>query len=80
MHDLCSPRYNSLTEPAASRSMLLQQSLHLQQFFRDVRDQLRWLQEKQRIAVSDEVGQDLLGRFNELILQTGILRMIKIAK
>jgi hypothetical protein len=35
--------------------------LDLHQFLRDVQDQLRWLQEKQRMAESDEVGQDLLG-------------------
>ena len=54
-------RYNNLTEPAIRRSSLLQRSLTLHQFLRDVQDQLRWLQEKQRMAESDEVGSDLLG-------------------
>ena len=54
-------RYNNLTEPAIRRSSLLQRSLTLHQFLRDVQDQLRWLQEKQRMAESDEVCSDLLG-------------------
>lgn len=55
-------RYDNLAEPAIRRSSLLQRSLTLHQFLRDVQDQLRWLQEKQRIAESDEVGSDLLGK------------------
>ena len=56
-------RYNNLNEPAVCRSSLLQRSLSLHQFLRDVQDQLKWLVEKQRIAESDEVGQDLLGMY-----------------
>ena len=44
------------------RSALLQQALSRHQFLRDVQDQLRWLREKQRLAASDEVGRDLIGK------------------
>ncbi|XP_076359799.1 spectrin beta chain, non-erythrocytic 5 kst [Tachypleus tridentatus] len=52
-------RYESLHEPTQIRRENLEDALMLQQFFRDVEDELSWISEKEPLASSAELGTSL---------------------
>uniref|UniRef100_A0A2R5L953 Putative spectrin beta chain non-erythrocytic 5 isoform x6 n=1 Tax=Ornithodoros turicata TaxID=34597 RepID=A0A2R5L953_9ACAR len=52
-------RYTSLHEPVQIRRENLEESLLLQQFYRDVDDELTWIQEKEPLAASADLGSSL---------------------
>ena len=53
-------------EPLAARKQKLQDSLQLQQLYRDVEDEETWIKEKEPIAASTNLGKDLTGVQNLL--------------
>lgn len=53
-------RYHSLHEPMTIRRDNLEDSLHLHHFFRDAEDELQWLNEKEVLASSKDLGTVLL--------------------
>ncbi|KAL5291928.1 SPTBN5 family protein [Megaselia abdita] len=53
-------RYNTLHEPLAIRRENLEDSLSLQQFLRDTDDELQWLNEKELLAGSNDLGSNLI--------------------
>ena len=52
-------RLSSLTEPYEDRKQQLEDSLKLQQFYRDTEDEMHWIKEHRPLAVSDDVGKSL---------------------
>ncbi|KAK7105089.1 spectrin beta chain, non-erythrocytic 5-like isoform X3 [Littorina saxatilis] len=54
-----SERYNSLAEPCHIRRDNLEEALHMYQFFRDVEDELSWIQDRKPIAESTDLGTSL---------------------
>lgn len=56
---LLSYRYNSLSEPCHIRRDNLEEALRMYQFFRDVEDELSWIQEKRPTAESTDLGHSL---------------------
>lgn len=54
-------RYDSLQNPMNARRLRLQDSLRVQQLFRDVEDEESWVREKEPIAASTNRGRDLIG-------------------
>ncbi|KAK3093468.1 hypothetical protein FSP39_016126 [Pinctada imbricata] len=52
-------RYASLSEPAQIRRDNLEDASHMYQFYRDVEDELTWIQEKQPAASSTDLGNSL---------------------
>ena len=52
-------RYNSLAEPCHIRRDNLEEALHMYQFFRDVEDELSWIQDRKPIAESTDLGNSL---------------------
>ncbi|XP_067682927.1 spectrin beta chain, non-erythrocytic 5-like isoform X3 [Haliotis asinina] len=54
-----SDRYNSLSEPCHIRRDNLEEALRMYQFFRDVEDELSWIQEKRPTAESTDLGHSL---------------------
>jgi spectrin alpha len=54
-------RYRALQKPMAARRLRLQDSLKVQQLFRDIEDEESWIREKEPIAASTNRGRDLIG-------------------
>ncbi|KAI8126099.1 non-erythrocytic 5, Spectrin beta chain [Lucilia cuprina] len=52
-------RYHTLHEPLGIRRENLEDSFSLQQFLRDAEDELQWLNEKEAIAGSEDLGTSL---------------------
>lgn len=52
-------RYESLSEPANIRRDNLEDALLMYQYYRDVEDELSWIQEKLPIASSTDLGNSL---------------------
>ena len=50
---------SSLEEPCEERKSQLQESLKLQQFFRDGEDEMHWIKEHKPLATSEDVGKSL---------------------
>lgn len=57
----CVFRFSKLSEPAAERRQQLEDSLTLQQFCRDVEDELQWIKEHRPLAESADYGKSLVG-------------------
>ena len=53
------PRYESLAEPASIRRDNLEDALLMYQYYRDVEDELSWIQEKLPVASSTDLGNSL---------------------
>lgn len=53
-------RYASLHEPCTIRRDNLEEALLMYQFYRDVEDELSWIQEKKPIAESTDIGASLV--------------------
>lgn len=54
-------RYRALQKPITTRRLKLQDSLKVQQLFRDIEDEESWVREKEPIAASTNRGRDLIG-------------------
>ena len=54
-------RFSKLSDPTAERRQQLEDSLKLQQFCRDVEDELQWIKEHKPLADSNDFGKSLLG-------------------
>ena len=52
-------RYNSLFEPCHIRRENLEEARRMYQFFRDVEDELSWIQDRQPLAESQDLGTSL---------------------
>lgn len=52
-------RYESLSEPATIRRDNLEDALLMYQYYRDVEDELSWIQEKLPVAASTDLGNSL---------------------
>lgn len=52
-------RYHSLHEPMSIRHDNLEDSLHLHHFFRDAEDELQWLNERETLSSSKDLGISL---------------------
>lgn len=52
-------RYESLSEPATIRRDNLDDALLMYQYYRDVEDELSWIQEKLPVAASTDLGNSL---------------------
>jgi spectrin beta len=59
-------RYYALTEPMSRRHQSLDDALELQQFYKDVDDELTWIREKEPLAAASDLGQNLTGVQNLL--------------
>ena len=55
-----SDKYASLGEPAQIRRDNLEDALQMYQFYRDVEDELSWIQDKQPVASSSDLGNSLM--------------------
>lgn len=49
--------FTNLEEPLNDRQVQLEESLKLQQFFRDAEDEMHWIKEHKPLATSDDVGK-----------------------
>jgi len=58
---LPSLRFSKLSEPASERRQQLEDSLKLQQFSRDVEDEMQWIKERKPLAESNDFGKSLMG-------------------
>ncbi|XP_055956724.1 spectrin beta chain, non-erythrocytic 2 isoform X1 [Patella vulgata] len=56
-----SERYQSLNEPCHIRRDNLEEALRMYQFYRDVDDELSWIQDKQPTASNTDLGNSLTG-------------------
>ncbi|XP_041352702.1 spectrin beta chain, non-erythrocytic 5-like isoform X2 [Gigantopelta aegis] len=54
-----SERYSSLSEPCKIRRENLEEALQMYQFFRDIEDELSWIQDKRPTAESTDLGSSL---------------------
>ncbi|CAL1542371.1 unnamed protein product [Lymnaea stagnalis] len=54
-----SERYNSLVEPCHIRRENLEEARRMYQFFRDVEDELAWIQDRRPLAESQDLGHSL---------------------
>ncbi|KAH9509152.1 hypothetical protein Btru_049222 [Bulinus truncatus] len=54
-----SERYNSLAEPCHIRKENLEEARRMYQFFRDVEDELAWIQDRRPLAESQDLGHSL---------------------
>lgn len=52
-------RYNSLQEPCHIRRENLEEARRMYQFFRDVEDELAWIQDRRPMAESQDLGNSL---------------------
>ena len=52
-------RYATLSEPCQIRSDNLTDALSLYQYYRDVQDEMTWIEEKLPVASSQELGDNL---------------------
>lgn len=59
-------RYSKLLEPSVECRQKLEDSLQLQQFYRDVEDAWQWTKEHMPMAASSDYGKTLLGAQNLL--------------
>ncbi|KAL3315949.1 Spectrin alpha chain, non-erythrocytic 1 [Cichlidogyrus casuarinus] len=59
-------RYDALMEPMRKRRSKLADSYKLHQFFRDIEDEEDWINEKEPVAGSNNLGRDLIGVQNLL--------------
>ena len=50
-----------MSEPVSERQQQLEDALRLQQFCRDVEDELQWIKEHKNLADSSDYGKSLLG-------------------
>ncbi|XP_072162112.1 spectrin alpha chain [Bemisia tabaci] len=69
-------RYANLQKPMAIRKQRLQESLQVQQLFRDVEDEEAWIREKEPIAASTNRGRDLIGVQNLIKKHQAVLAEI----
>ncbi|KAL1423826.1 hypothetical protein MTO96_003740 [Rhipicephalus appendiculatus] len=69
-------RYNALQAPMATRRQKLQDSLRVQQLFRDIEDEEAWIREKEPIAASTNRGRDLIGVQNLIKKHQAVLAEI----
>ena len=62
---MCTPsfhkRSSKLSGPAQERRQQLEDSLKLQQFCRDVEDEMQWIKERKPLAESNDFGKSLMG-------------------
>ena len=62
---MCTPtfhqRSSKLSAPAQERRQQLEDSLKLQQFCRDVEDEMQWIKERKPLAESNDFGKSLMG-------------------
>ncbi|XP_071454610.1 spectrin beta chain, non-erythrocytic 5 isoform X3 [Hetaerina americana] len=58
--DIFTKRYEALREPMQIRRSNLEAALQLQQYLRDVDDEIRWLEEKEARAASTDLGNSLM--------------------
>ena len=54
-------RSSKLSGPAQERRQQLEDSLKLQQFCRDVEDEMQWIKERKPLAESNDFGKSLMG-------------------
>lgn len=54
-------RYNSIKVPLKNRRKRLNESLRMQQLLNDIDDELSWINEKESLAASTNLGHDLMG-------------------
>ncbi|XP_022242846.1 spectrin alpha chain-like isoform X2 [Limulus polyphemus] len=69
-------RYNAVHQPMAARRQRLNDSLRVQQFFRDMEDEETWIREKEPIAASTNRGRDLIGVQNLIKKHQAVLAEI----
>ncbi|KAG8237733.1 hypothetical protein J437_LFUL016671 [Ladona fulva] len=63
--DMIAKRYEALREPLQIRRSNLEEALQLQQYLRDVEDEIRWLEEKEGRAASTDLGNSLTAYYAE---------------
>uniref|UniRef100_A0A914P3Y4 SH3 domain-containing protein n=3 Tax=Panagrolaimus TaxID=55784 RepID=A0A914P3Y4_9BILA len=68
-----SSRFDSLRDPLERRKFKLADSLHGNQLFRDIEDELSWIREKEQIAASTNRGRDLTGVQNLIKKQRALI-------
>ncbi|CAG0895460.1 unnamed protein product [Darwinula stevensoni] len=69
-------RYERLLGPMSQRRQRLQDSLRVQQLFRDIEDEESWIREKEPIAASNNRGRDLIGVQNLIKKHQAVLAEI----
>ncbi|VDM96402.1 unnamed protein product [Thelazia callipaeda] len=69
-------RYDALRDPLNRRKDKLSESLHGNQLFRDIDDELAWIREKEQIAGSSNRGRDLIGVQNLIKKQQALIAEI----
>ncbi|XP_013775722.1 spectrin alpha chain-like isoform X2 [Limulus polyphemus] len=69
-------RYNAVHQPMTARRQRLNDSLRVQQLFRDVEDEEAWIREKEPIAASTNRGRDLIGVQNLIKKHQAVLAEI----
>lgn len=69
-------RYDALAAPISERKQRLNDSLHVQQLFRDLEDEAAWIREKEPIAGSTNRGRDLIGVQNLIKKHQAVLAEI----
>ena len=57
----CFLRFSRLLEPASERRQQLEDSLKLQQFYREIEGELQWVKEHKSLADSPDYGKSLTG-------------------
>lgn len=56
-------RFEQLSEPAATRGQMLEDSLVLFQFINDTQEEMDWIREKKPLVSSEDYGHNLNGLF-----------------
>ncbi|XP_076343494.1 spectrin alpha chain-like isoform X2 [Tachypleus tridentatus] len=69
-------RYNGLQQPISARRQRLNDSLWVQQLFRDIEDEEAWIREKEPIVASTNRGRDLIGVQNLIKKHQAVLAEI----
>ncbi|KAI1305303.1 Spectrin alpha chain [Halotydeus destructor] len=69
-------RYEALLNPMNARRLRLNDSLRVQQLFRDIEDEDSWIREKEPIAASTNRGRDLIGVQNLIKKHQAVLAEI----
>ena len=69
-------RYQALHNPMNARRLRLNDSLRVQQLFRDIEDEESWIREKEPIAASTNRGRDLIGVQNLIKKHQAVLAEI----
>ena len=57
----CGSRFSKLLEPVSDRRQQLEDSLKLQQFYREIEGELQWVKEHRPLADSPDYGKSLTG-------------------